>query len=267
MLIPLTRKTLEILIPAVATGPQYNYYWGKPSDLLQRLLVSVVGVFVAFLVGLLIPDWQWFAIVQLLVGIIIGLYWLWGPVLWASRRNLECRKYPYAGFWQGRVVDIYISEELIGQEENVNQRGELVIVENRERCLNLEVGDRTGFITRIQVPLKRNYQAIAEGDGAQMVVLSHRGDLGRITQTTDVYIPDHNLWVSNYPYLNREAFIEVGRRLQSQLEVEAEEMPRSAPRRSSRYPEQPFPPRRALAPSQPSRKSARRPSRRTPRTE
>jgi len=99
------------------------------------------------------------------------------------------------------------------------------------------------------------------------VVLSHRGDLGRITQTTDVYIPDHNLWVSNYPYLNREAFIEVGRRLQPQLEVDAEEMPRPAPRRSSRYTEQPLPPQRVLASSRSSRRSPRRPSRRPPHTD
>jgi len=49
-----------------------------------------------------------------------------------------------SGFFRGRVLDVFITEELIG-EETVNNKGDLVIVENRERRLNLEVGDETGL--------------------------------------------------------------------------------------------------------------------------
>lgn len=212
MLVPLTRKTFETLIPLVATGGQYAYFWGKPRDLLKRVLISVVGIFAIVLVRYLfldvIPDF-----ILLFVGLTIGLYWIWGPILWASLRNIEYRRYGYAGFWQGRITDIFLTEELIGTEENVNNRGELVVVENRERCLNLEVGDETGFTARLQVPLKRYHRAIDLGDVAEMLVLSNRGDLGRIAQTSDIYIPDHNLWVSDYPYLQQDAFIDVSRRL------------------------------------------------------
>ncbi len=211
MLIPLTRKTFENLVPTIATGPQYVYYWGKFPDLLLRLLVSVVGVTVVILgLGILGDS---FGFIRFLLGIVVGLYWLWGPILWASLKNVEYRKYAYSGFWQGEVVDVYVTEELIGKEETVNERGELVIVENRERCLNLIVGDETGFTSRLQVPLKRNHQAIAVGDRAEMVAMSNRGDLGRINKTSDIYIPTHNIWVSDYPLLQRESFIEVSRRL------------------------------------------------------
>jgi hypothetical protein len=77
------------------------------------------------------------------------------------------------------------------------------------------VGDETGFSTRLQVPLKRHHQAIAIGDAAEMVVMSNRGDLGRISKTSDIYIPDHNLWVSDYPLLLHESFIEVSQRLKA----------------------------------------------------
>ena len=211
MLIPLTRKTFENLVPAVATGPQYVYCWGKFPVLLLRLLVSIVGVTVILLLGGLLGEG--FGFIRFFLSIAVGLYWLWGPVLWASLKNIEARKFPYSGFWQGEVVDVYASEELIGKEETVNERGELVIVENRERRLNLVVGDETGFTSRLQVPLKRYHQAIAIGDAAEMVVLSNRGDLGRISKTSDLYIPAHNIWVSDYPLLLHEAFIEVSRRL------------------------------------------------------
>ncbi len=215
MLVPLTRKTFESLIPPIATGGQYAYFWGKPRDALRRVLISVVGIFAIVLIRSLfldvIPDG-----ILLFVGLSVGLYWIWGPIWWASLRNWEYRRYGYAGFWQGRVTDIFLTEELIGTEENVNNRGELVVVENRERCLNLEVGDETGFTAQLRVPLKRYHRAIDLGDVAEMLVLSNRGDLGRIAQTSDIYIPDHNLWVSDYPYLQQDAFIDVSRRLSTQ---------------------------------------------------
>ena len=43
MLVPITRQKFEQLVPLVATASQYNYYWGKFPDILQRLLISVVA--------------------------------------------------------------------------------------------------------------------------------------------------------------------------------------------------------------------------------
>ncbi|HEY9907505.1 MAG TPA: phosphate ABC transporter permease [Thermosynechococcaceae cyanobacterium] len=211
MLIPLTRETFESLIPAVATSAQYGYYWGKAANVLLRLLISVAGASVVLILGLFLGDG--FEFLRLILGITAGLYWLWGPVLWASLRNLEYRRFGYSGFWRGEIQDVFLTEELIGQEETVNDRGDLVIVENRERCLNLVVGDETGFSNRLQVPIKRSYQGLEVGDAAEMLLLSNRRDLGRIGKTTDIYIPRANVWVSDYPYLQREAFVEVSRQL------------------------------------------------------
>jgi hypothetical protein len=215
MLVPLTRKTFETLIPAVATGAQYAYSAGKVPDFLRRLLISVVGIVILLLIGTLLRL-EDVGIARLLLGIASGLYWLWGPVFWSSVKNFKYRRFAYTGLWRGEVLDVYITDELIGQEETVNNRGELVITDNRERRLNLEVGDETGFSTQLQVPLKKEHQAIARGDRAEMVVLSSRPDLSRITATTDIYIPDCNVWVSDYPYLQREAFIEISQRLEDQ---------------------------------------------------
>lgn len=219
MLIPLTRKTFEEIVPLVATGTQYAHYWGKLSDLLRRVLVSVVGMFVIILLKIIFFQ-EGFDGILLICGITIGLYWLWGPILAASRQNFECRRYGYCGFWRGKVLDVYITEELVGTEENVNNRGDLVVVENRERCLNVEVGDELGFLTSLRVPLKRNYRAIDVGDMAELLVFSNRADLGRIAKTSDIYIPDHNLWVSDYPYVRRDAFIDVSRRIDLRLSTE-----------------------------------------------
>ncbi len=212
MLLSLNRQKFEQLIPRVATGAQYLYCWGKIADFLRRMLISVSSVMVILLISSIYPVEE-LQSVKFFVGLIAGLYWLWGPVFWASLRNLAYRRYRYAGFWRGEVFDVYITEEMIGQEENVNARGDLVIVENRERKLNLEVGDETGFMTRIQVPLKREHQAIGPGDRVEMIVLSDRPDLDKIAQVSDLYVPRSNVWVSDYPYLRRDEFAAVSSQL------------------------------------------------------
>ena len=208
MLIPITREKFEELIPAISTGAQYAYYWGKGPDLLRRLLISLAGVVTVVILGGLLGQGM-----QTILGLTAGLYWLWAPVLWASLRNNEYRRFNYGGFWQGQVLEVFLSEELIGKEETVNDRGDLVIVENRERRINLTVGDETGFTIKVQAPLQRNHKSIHAGDRAEMLVISNRPDLSRVAKVSDVYFPHSNLWVSNYPYLQRDVFTQVSRAL------------------------------------------------------
>lgn len=202
---------MEQLIPLIATGQQYTYYWGKWSDVLNRLLISVVGIVVVLILSVLFGD-QGGAIILLLGGI-ISLYWLWCPVYQASRRNSANRRFKYSGFWRGKVLEVFLTEELIGEEETVNQRGELVIIENRERWINLVLGDRTGFEVEVQAPLQRIYKGIKPGQTAELLVLSNKLDLSQVNKISDAYIPQRNIWVGQYPYLQRDVFIEVSRQL------------------------------------------------------
>ncbi len=211
MLVPLTRQKFEQLIPFIATADQYKYYWGKASSFLQRLLISVVAVAVVLLVKVLFGlD---FGPILFLLGLIGAFYWLWGPVFLASMRNVKCRRYKYGGFFRGRVLDFWITEELIGKQETVNNKGDLVIVENREKRINLEVGDNSGFMAEFQAPLRVAYKAIAPGQIVEMLVMSNTSDLSRIEEITDIYIPSRDLWVSDYPLLRRDFFTEVSSRL------------------------------------------------------
>ncbi|PAX52174.1 phosphate ABC transporter permease [Brunnivagina elsteri] len=210
MLVPLTREKFEQLIPLIATGPQYKYYWGKFSNFLQRLLISVViGAIVLLFKVLFRVDFP----LVFIIGIIGAFYWFWGPVFQASQRNIKCRRYKYSGFFRGRILDFWITEELIGKQETVNNKGDLVIVENREKRINLEIGDDTGFIAEFQAPLKVAYKAISSGQWAELLVMSNRGDLSTIEEISDIYIPSRDLWVSDYPILRRDFFTEVSSRL------------------------------------------------------
>ena len=231
MLVPITRQKFEQIIPILATGPQYAYFWGKFPDLLKRLLISLISVVGVSLLRVFFGSS--FDGLILLLCIIAGLYWLWGPIYWATLRNMEIRRYPYSGFWRGEVVDVYVTEDLIGKEETVNNKGELVIVENRERRLNVEVEDEVGFGTRLQVPLRRIHKGIAAGQVAEMLVLSYQPDLRNIVKTTDIYIPSLNRFVSDYPYLQPDVFAQVSQKL-SQFEDEEEPVKRGKNKRRRR---------------------------------
>ncbi|MBD2596073.1 phosphate ABC transporter permease [Nostoc sp. MBR 210] len=211
MLVPLTRQKFEQIIPLIATGQQYKYYWGKFSNFLQRLLVSVVSVVVILLVKALFGlD---FGPILFFLGVLGAMFWLWYPVFQASVRNAKCRRYKYSGFFRGRILDWWITDRLIGKQETVNSKGELVIVENREKRINLEVGDDTGFSVELDAPLRPYHKAIARGQIAEMIVMSNRADLGTIEDFSDVYIPNRDIWVNDYPYLRRDFFSETSRRI------------------------------------------------------
>lgn len=212
MLIPLTRSKFEELIPIVGTTSQYKYCWGKLLDFMQRVIISIAATALIYVIlRFTSPDEvEWLAPVPMAIG---GLYWWWGPIVTASRRNWETRQFPYSGFWQGEVLDIYVTDKLVNEIETVDKKGNLVVVENIETLLNLEVGDETGFITEISVPLKKAYKSISRGQIVEMLVMSYRPDLGSFAKVSDVYLPDLNMWLSDYPYLRRDAFKEVSKRL------------------------------------------------------
>ena len=44
-------------------------------------------------------------------------------------------------------------------------------------------------------------------------MLSNELDLSQINKISDAYIPQLNLWVGQYPYIQRDVFIEVSRQL------------------------------------------------------
>jgi hypothetical protein len=211
MLVPITRETFERTIPFIATGPQYAYYWGKPPDVIRRLLISVVALTIFWLLGHLLGE-GWLAI-KLILDIIAGLYWLWSPVYWASVRNNSYRRFPYSGFWRGRVLDVYITEELVREEQTVNKLGQLVVIENNEKRINVEVGDKEGFRATVQAPLRRIHKLINPGQVAEMLILSRQPDLYRIDKITDIYLPQQDLWVGEYPYLRRDEFVQISSEL------------------------------------------------------
>lgn len=211
MLIPLKKEAISDLIPPMATGNQYIYYWSNLQVLLRNFFISFVGVLIFWLIGIVLGKGA--EGLSLILRVTAGLYWLWNPIYWASVKNAKLRRYNYSGYWRGRVLDIYLTEELVNEESAIDKLGRLIIVENTQKKFNIEIGDKSGFYATITTPLQRIYKSIKVGDHVEGLLLSNDPDLMRISQITDVFLPRHKLWLGDYPYLRRDLFLNIRREL------------------------------------------------------
>jgi hypothetical protein len=209
MLIPLRPGELERLIPAVATGPQFNACSGDPRKLLQRLLISVIGGVIALLISQTLLFSSRLGPVMLVVGVVFILYMLWGPIVEAGRRNATLRRYPAAALFEGRVADLYSREVVESRREQANREGRLELVEDRRTWLCLELEDEEGYLGQLRFPMEKRHQAIRRGMVIRTLVLSERKDFSRIGALADGWLPQLKEWVGEYPYLLRPAFEEL----------------------------------------------------------
>ncbi len=209
MLIPLRPGELARLIPAVATGPQFNTCSGTPQKLLQRLFISTIGGVITLLISQTLLFSSQAGPIFLVIGVVFLLYVLWGPIVEAGRRNAVLRRYPEAAIFEGRVGDLFTRELVEGRQETTDRQGRLELVENRRAWLCLELEDEEGYLGQIRFPYDKKHQAIRRGMVVRCLVLSERRDFSRIGALSDAWLPQLKLWVGEYPYLLRPAFEEI----------------------------------------------------------
>ena len=205
MLIPLRPGELQRLIPAVATGTQFQAMLGDPRKILQRLLISGIGGVITLLISQSLSFNRWGS-VWLVAGVVLLLYILWGPILEAGRRNATLRRYPAAALFEGEVVDAYTRERVENQREQADANGRLELVENRRTWMILELADEDGYLGRVSFPMAKTHAAIRAGVLIRCLVLSERKDFSRIGALSDAWLPELRLWVGEYPFLLRPAF-------------------------------------------------------------
>ena len=209
MLIPLRPGELPRLIPAVATGPQFNACTGNPRKVLQRVLISVIGAVITLLISQTLLFSSQFGPVFLVVGVVFALYLLWGPILEAGQKNATLRRYPAAALFEGEIADLYTREIVEERREQANNDGRLELVENRRTWLTLELEDEEGYLGKLRFPFEKKHQQIRAGMVVRVLVLSDRKDFSRVAAISDAWLPQLKLWVGEYPFLLRPAFEEL----------------------------------------------------------
>ena len=209
MLLPLRPGELPRLIPAVATGPQFNACTGNPRKVLQRVLITVIGAVITLLISQTLLFSSQFGPVFLVVGVVFALYILWGPILEAGQKNATLRRYPAAALFEGEIADLYTREIVEDRREQANNSGRLELVENRRTWLTLELEDEEGYLGKVRFPFEKKHQQIRAGMVVRVLVLSERKDFSQVGAISDAWLPQLKLWVGEYPFLLRPAFEEL----------------------------------------------------------
>ena len=92
MLIPISLYQVSKIVPSVATGGQFKYALGDPRKILQRVIISSIGGVITFLISVSQDRNQTYSL-WLLLCVLFFLYILWGPILEASKKNLNFLKF------------------------------------------------------------------------------------------------------------------------------------------------------------------------------
>jgi len=232
MLIPISPKAGRGLIPTVPTMGQYRQAWGNSLDVLPRLIIAVATVLGAVLLWrYLDPVFRW---IVLIIGLVGGSNWLWGPAYWASLQNGQCGRYAYRAFWRGNIVNAAIGNQswekplrpLKSLPQQLTVGWPRAKFPNRPRSqhrptqtLNLEIRDESGLTAQVTVTFRRPYRLICPGDWVEMVVLSHQPNFGAMVLVPNLYLPDRNLWMGDYPLLRRQHFLNIRRGFESPISV------------------------------------------------
>jgi len=208
MLIPINVTKISKLIPSVATGGQFKYALGNPQKILQRLIISSIGGVITFLISVSQDRNQTYSF-WLLLCVMFFLYILWGPILEASRKNLDFRKNKFYALFDGQILDIYKTEKIEDSREQTNKFGRLELIQNKKIWLVIELEDEDGYLGNLSFPMENKHSQLAIGLKVKCIVSSNTRNFDRNISLTDAWVPDINLWIGDYPYLLRPAFEEI----------------------------------------------------------
>ena len=218
MLIPISLNQVSKIVPSVATGGQFKYALGDPRKILQRLIISSIGGVITFLISVSQDRNQTYSL-WLLLCVLFFLYILWGPIIEASKKNLNFRRFKFFSIFDGFISDIYQVQKVESSREQTNRYGRLELIEKKRTWLVLELEDEEGYLGKISFPLENKHSLLRKGENIRCIVTSDSRNFNSKLVLTDAWLPDLNLWVGDYPYLLRPAFEEICFMYKNKFEV------------------------------------------------
>ena len=186
----LSRGEAESILPRLGTGDQYKYYWGTWEAGLQRIGLSL-------LVGLTTSDSSpWLSAAAF-------SFIFWGPVAQAALRNRSVQKFPFAGLWHARVLELRVLQRFPDElRESPNRARDTRPLD----VLQCVVGDDSGAQVMLEAPVGPSNERIQVGDSAELAVVSDLRTLHRFQVVRDAFLPASKSWICDYPFLARVPF-------------------------------------------------------------
>ncbi|KAG5180711.1 hypothetical protein JKP88DRAFT_323483 [Tribonema minus] len=178
----------------------WNNYWGegvqRAGKVAESFSVAFLGVwacyFTSFFLGVAITS---------VIGVVFVFYWLLGPNLLNYRKNWEFRGKLAPSPKEPGTRAALFSASIANVVEEVNP------ITGKAANLRLEVADEEGRALMLRVPAVREAARVEAGMGIEVLLISDEpgGGFEDILGVSDAYIPAIDLWVGDYPHLNKLA--------------------------------------------------------------
>eukprot|EP00892_Ulva_mutabilis_P002272 jgi/Ulvmu1/12045/UM083_0058.1 len=180
----LTQAERDMVLGILPTTDQIRYM--KDGGINQSVLWGM-SVLIFFLASSKEP----------VLGVAGGTFPLYESILRAAYRNIRVRtsSAAFVGIWHAEVVSMGIEEGYPGGGQ----------VASSLRILIGEPGP-AGFTSDIQVPWSPGCQEVQVSDQVEVLVMSREPYFEDFQVVRDVYLPTLGLWLSDYPFLKRDAF-------------------------------------------------------------
>ena len=192
-----THSSKDIL-PFGSTVEQYFFFGGKAGDCLRRACISLAGTVVT---SSLHPLWS----------TLIATSFFWIPILQASAQN-RIYHLPFAQLYSCKIISVAIKCQSAKQNISMNWVGDSL------HCLKIQTAGSEGKIMEIDISVKLDYSGAYYvpgfhfnmqyliGEVAELIIVSDCANFSRYRIVPEIYIPRLNIWIGEYPYVQKTAF-------------------------------------------------------------
>lgn len=197
----LSKKKMASLVPPKVTQKQYLAYWGLNSkERLQRVLECVLfaygGAWLAWFSNFMAGPF-----VSSIIGCLTICNWMYNPWLYARRRNSKVwsKKRPmFYAIYSARIKNLSRVKRRAGKSIGG------VAQQYLEMVLEDEGGRRLDVVTQWQ----ESYRELRMDMLCESVICAPVPDFSTVSMVTDMWVPSCDVWVGDYPYLDRELFVQ-----------------------------------------------------------
>ena len=206
----LTNGETEKCLPIAATSNQYGYFWGTTDAAVQRVAISLLGVVLCSTIN----DFE----IGTALQVPFATFFLWAPIALAARRNAAARAGEFVGLWRARVKDIEVVPVVAKTFENARKksssRGRRNTRKTTSEMLLIDFIDPiSSFEVSFRIPNERRYDDVQIGDACELIVSSDDDLFRNFVAIREAYVPELDVFVGEYPFLDRNGFVLVSKRV------------------------------------------------------
>ncbi|CAM9656726.1 unnamed protein product [Pylaiella littoralis] len=185
------------VLPVLATRDQWSHYWGgsdvqRVGKLFEVTAVAFLGLWACYFASFFLG-----VATMTVIGTSFLFYWLLAPNVTSFRRNRALRGSiaPFPGA-KGNSIAIFRARVASAKEEYHPVTGQPVF-------LRMVIEDEEGRALKFRTRTRPEYARIRQGMVAEAILVSPDERFDEILGVSDTFIPAANVWVGEYPYLDK----------------------------------------------------------------